>query len=191
MLIGIDLDHTVIDYQDFFYEEALYLNLIPLNHSREKEEIKKTIKKKHSEETWRSLQSLIYGNKISFAKSFEGVEVFFSSFSNNEMSIVSHKTKYSYINDFDLQKAAKKWLEAHSFTRGVKTIFTESLIEKCQYINNSGFTHFIDDLPEVLERVDSNTKKILFDPKNIHTCSSSYNRCCYWDEIRRVIQNDR
>ena len=46
MRIGCDLDNTIIDYQDLFYEASIKENLISLNHSREKSTIKKTIHNK-------------------------------------------------------------------------------------------------------------------------------------------------
>jgi len=186
MLIGVDLDHTIIDYRSLIYQEALKKDLIDKNHPQDKNSIKHTLKKR-SEECWREFQSEIYGKKIGLAHPYLGVETFFSKISNKDLVIVSHKTKWCYKKRYLLQEEAKSWLREQSFFSDHPLFFASSLKEKCQTINEMGCTHFVDDLPEVLETLSPSTCKILFDPKNLHPKNPSYIKCSSWKEIIKSV----
>ena len=91
-----------------------------------------------------------------------------------ELFIVSHKTKTPYAGPkYDLHNAAKTWLETNFFfsNHGIKmskenVFFEVTKEEKIERIESIGCTHFIDDLPEILEMITPKIKRILYSPNS-------------------------
>lgn len=185
MLIGVDLDHTIIDYRNLFYLEALQRNWILEKHLQDKESIKNTLKKQNMESSWQSLQSIVYGKKIKQAIPFKGASSFFCRAEN--AVIISHKTKVCHRGSYLLQSEALKWINKDPFLSKIPVFFASSLEEKCKIIDKNGCVYFIDDLPLVLENISSSIQKILFDPLNKHPINSSYIKCSSWKEIEKTI----
>ena len=90
------------------------------------------------------------------------------------MFIVSHKTKYPYNGPkYNLHESATRWLKKNNFfdPLGLKfnrndVFFEISKSNKIHRIHELKCTHFIDDLPEILDMIDSNCSKILYNPFN-------------------------
>ena len=62
MIIGIDLDNTIIKYDKVFKDVAFKLKLIPKNSSTEKKKIKELILLKNNGiKSWKKIQGLVYG----------------------------------------------------------------------------------------------------------------------------------
>ena len=73
MLIGIDLDNTLIDYTDAFIHGAHELELVPENWIGHKLELQNYIcSSLGGELKWQKLQGKVYGNWIYKAKLFQG-----------------------------------------------------------------------------------------------------------------------
>ena len=87
-----------------------------------------------------------------------------------EMRLVSHKTRTPYLGQsYDLHQAAQDWLTVHCFYEETgliwnkdQTFFELTKEEKVRRIVSLGCTHYIDDLPEILEMIPDNITKILF-----------------------------
>ena len=98
MLIGIDLDNTIINYNN------IYKSLLDKKYSNSKINYKNILKKKLqsiSLNEWTNIQGKIYGKYISKAKINNGFINFLNFIKKNkkdiEIVIISHKTKYPII----------------------------------------------------------------------------------------------
>ena len=173
MRIGCDLDNTIIDYKDLFYEASIKENLISLNHSREKSTIKKTIHNK-SKDKWKLIQEIVYYQNISRAKIMRNFKKFYLEIAKRkiEFYIISHKTKK--INNKNLRTVAYDWLLNKKFLKNIvssnQNLFFESTNrKKIERINSLNLDYFIDDLESVLidKKLNKNINKIQFNKKNI------------------------
>ena len=151
MKIAIDLDNTIIDYSqvwpNLFYKKYKIKNL-------NKKQIKNFCKKRPTwPQNWIELQGECYGSFIHRAIIYKGFEEFCQS-SSYTIDIVSHKTKKSLCGNYDLQKEALQFLSKQSFIKKInKVYFFNNIEEKTKWINKN-YDVCIDDLDEVLERVD-------------------------------------
>ena len=170
--VGIDFDNTIVNYNNSFYELALEKNLIKPNTEKSKKAIRDILVKEGKESEFTLLQGEVYGPRILNASpSANSIEVIkkLGKLGAN-IFIVSHKTKFPYAGPkYDLHKAAKEWLNYYSFlsTKGAnikedRIFFNISKNEKINKIHNLKCHFFIDDLPEILNMVDNNIIKILY-----------------------------
>ena len=72
--LGIDLDNTIICYDELIYDLAKkkFPRINFIRNSKSKKVIKNEIIKIYGNEQWTKLQSIIYGKKILEAKVFNG-----------------------------------------------------------------------------------------------------------------------
>jgi hypothetical protein len=199
MIIGIDFDNTIIDYNDLFYEAGLKLGILPDNTSCNKKAIRDYLIGIGREEDWTRIQGLVYGEYIRKAKVMEG----FSRFSHLcygrgwKIFIISHKTRGSIIGEkFDLHTSAFSWLERNMIygtnIRGaVAGVFFEvTRSEKICRINQLGCDIMIDDLAEVLLHPDLLRRiiKILYDPEGDCSPDPAYLIAGSWRQICGIIE---
>ena len=143
------------------------------------------------------LQGEVYGKRILEAKPAKNV------ISNLELLkqygikfvIVSHKTMYPYKGPkYNLQEAAMSWINSNGLLEeriglDPKDIYFEETKEgKIQKIKDLNCTHFIDDLPEILDMIDSDLIKIQYDPNNSST--SKYIKMNDWNKLINLTAND-
>ena len=89
-----------------------------------------------------------------------------------ELVIVSHKTKNPIIGPkYNLHKSALNWLEKNKFfdKQGLfinknNVFFEPTIEEKVKRIESIGCTHFIDDLPSILNLIKHDIVKIHYNP---------------------------
>ena len=100
--IGIDLDNTILKYDEVFYSLAIERSWIDQGCLCDKYAVKESLAKNKDESTqkenrWRQLQAWAYGNHIGRALLFDGFNGFAQKARqfNNELFIVSHKTEFS------------------------------------------------------------------------------------------------
>src|SRR5262249_1037886 len=114
------------------------------------------------EETWQRLQGAVYGSRIAGAVLFEGADRFLrrARAEGHDILIVSHKTQYGHFGParVNLRQGALEWMEQKGFFSlegfglAIENVrFAATREEKIAQIAALGFTHFIDDLPEVLD----------------------------------------
>ncbi|MBN2052419.1 phosphotransferase [Candidatus Woesearchaeota archaeon] len=197
LIIGVDFDNTIVDYDELFYALALEKKLIPADIGRTKSDVRNYLRSVNNEDAWTELQGIGYTTKILGAKPFVGALEFFKKCKEAGITVlvISHKTKHPFIGEKeDLHSWARKWLDKHGFYSKTglsdKEVFFElTKEEKMKRIRTQGCDYFIDDLPEFLEEKEfpSDVKKILFDPNNKYADSSSYERYIEWDEILENI----
>ena len=198
MIIGIDFDNTIIDYNNVFYEAGFSLGVLPHNTGCSKTTIREYLIGKGQEQDWIKIQGLVYGKYIRTAKVMNG----FSTFSDLcyekgwKIFIISHKTRDSIVGKkFDLHTPALHWLGDNrifgdNIQGAVEGVFFESTrSEKVRRINQLGCDIMIDDLDEVLLHPDLSKKiiKILYDPDAKHTPNHGYFTAAGWDQICGII----
>jgi hypothetical protein len=199
MLIGIDLDNTIIQYDTLFHTLAFEEGLIGPDHPAQKEAIRDSIRLlPGGNARWTRLQALAYGPRLSGAFLFPGVTDFFQECRTAGLSwrIVSHKTQTALLDgtDVQLRQAAMEYLDGKGFfsTLGLsreEVFFEATRPLKVARIHALGCTHFIDDLPEVFAEpgFPEGTQQILFRP---HPLTSPIEGACTfqsWEEVRRLF----
>lgn len=161
--IGIDFDNTLIDYDQVFRAFARERGLVGPDFSGGKDELRRAVRAlPEGEEAWQRLQGAVYGSGIGGAVMFEGVDTFLrrARAAGHEVLIVSHKTEYGHFDParVNLRQAALAWMRDKGFFSGdgfglpIENVrFAATRSEKIEQIARLAFTHFIDDLPEVLD----------------------------------------
>ena len=196
MLIGIDLDNTIINYDKVFFSVAIKNKLVPKNISKNKISIKKYLFKKKLTKKWKVLQSEVYGKNISEAIPYKGILKVINELVEKKINfkIVSHKTKNPYVGKkLNLHKISKKWLKekiTKLCTKKLKKIeiyFETSQAAKIKRIKKLGCTHFIDDLQNILEKLPTNMTKILFLPNTKIKKQKNFLVINSWDELFKKI----
>ena len=180
--IGIDFDHTIVDYGNIFAERAFSLGYLDSGVERTKDEVKKILKESNEgEKKWGILQAEVYSEGICGANVMEGFDVFMEECRKHyfPVTIISHKSKN---NPFDpqnrnLQQPALDWMRSNRFfdknSFGFvqnNILFAETLEAKIEEINTLNCSHFIDDLLKVLLHplFPKSTRKIHFSTEVIN-----------------------
>ncbi len=202
MIIGIDFDNTLACYDGLFYSEAINRNLLPDNFTctqgADKTEVRNFLRSIGKEEEFTKLQGHIYGKGILQAKIFENAKETLHIIKKyaKKLYIVSHKTKYPYLGQqYNLHECADNWLEEKGFYNDLlkkEDVFFElSKEEKLKRISDLQCTHFIDDLPEILqhELFPNNTKALLFKPSAFPSEKESTELETFfsWKEIEKAL----
>lgn len=202
-IIGIDLDNTIIDFNDVIFNTAYLLHFIPSEFPKNKKKIRDEIRKlPDGDVKWQKVQEIVYGERIMEAKVFPGVKEFFEKCKKNAIPvyIISHKTEYSNLiqnrkripappradrtDMTNLRNRAKEFLITHHIP--IENLYFESTrAEKIHRIITVGCSLFIDDLIETfLEPAFPQTvKKILFDPQGEGVMGEDVIVCRSWREI--------
>jgi len=209
LIIGIDLDNTIIDYRDSFWLTAISTGIISEDDKKDfsfkkdispsKAQIKHYLKSnKNSDFMWESLQGQVYGKYMHNAKIFPGFANFLLHCKTRgvKVFIVSHKTKFGH-NDSSrtpLRETALNFLRENNFLSNDYGInennifFFNTRKAKVNKIANLNCTYFIDDLPQVFEEVNfpQKTTKILFEPESEKLMIDTFNS---WWRINENIFN--
>ena len=195
--LGIDFDNTLITYDAIFKKAALEKELIPINFPESKNLIRNYLIDRNQEKLFTILQGEVYGSRIFEASQSEGMYESLRKAKNHgiELFIISHKTKTPYQGPkYNLHNAASNWLEKNLFFEksGIniprKNVYFEVTKEnKIKRIENLGCSHFIDDLPEILDMVDPKIKKILYNPKLNNLKKNDYINMTNWSDLIKLI----
>jgi hypothetical protein len=199
LIIGIDLDNTLVCYDELFHIAACEQRLIEPSLPKRKEEIRDAIRLlPDGERRWTRLQAVVYGPRMSGATMFDGADVFFRHCARRHtpVKIVSHKTTFTMLDDrpIDLRLAAREWLQAKAFFPDFAIasgdIFFESTrAEKIERIRSLRCTHFIDDLAEVFAEsaFPRETQPLLFAPHGRPSLCSEVRAFKSWCELDRFF----
>ncbi len=162
MLIGLDFDNTIAEYDRAFNCMAKSAGFVDRNFVGGKREVRTALRKEEGGEIkWQELQGQVYGKGMSLASLCPGVRSFLEACRDKgvAVAVVSHKTRFGHYDpeQIDLREAALDWMEENVFfsANGLglarENIYFESTREeKVARIGSLGCTHFIDDLIEVL-----------------------------------------
>ena len=203
-LIGVDLDNTLVCYDELFHFAAHQEGLVDLSAPRSKERIRDAIRLlPRGENKWTRLQAIVYGPRMSGATAFEGSEDFLRHCSEHgtKAVIVSHKTHFAVLDgkQVDLRDSALTWMKAKKFFDAdgcglsPDDVFFESTrLEKIERIRSLGCTHFIDDLAEVLTESSfpRDVAKLLFAPHGANTESQGIKTFRTWHELDEFFFHD-
>jgi hypothetical protein len=199
MHIGIDFDNTIVSYDTLFHKVCLEKNLIPPTVPVNKSEVRDYLRRIGREEAWTEMQGYVYGARMAEAEMYPGVRDFFARLRARgvPLCIISHKTRHPFLGPkYDLHSAAQDWLEKQGFFEPNRVglpranVFFELTKEaKLQRIASTGVTHFIDDLPEILNApaFPDGVKRILFDPHDLSKDEPTLIRRKSWPEIETLL----
>ena len=183
--LGLDFDNTLISYDLIFYETAREFKLIPKDIKKSKNAVRNYLINKNEEKKFTELQGEVYGSKIINAEQTSGMfeALKFIQDKGYELAIVSHKTKNPIIGPkYNLHKSALNWLERNKFfdKEGLfmnknNVFFEPTKEEKVKRIESIGCTHFIDDLPSILNLIKDDIVKIHYNPGEENLTSNHIN----------------
>ena len=178
MLLGIDFDNTIVKYESLFHQLALEKGLIKETFATSKVAIRDYLRRQGKEEEFTLLQGEVYGLRILEAEPAEGMLEALKELNDKgvQMVVVSHKTRTPYKGPkYDLREGAREWLRVNGFfdETGLswnrnQVIFEDTKEKKANTIKSIGCTHYIDDLPEILQILPKSVKTILYDPEEVH-----------------------
>lgn len=160
MTIGIDLDNTIVAYDQLFHRIAVENGHVPSDCPPRKEAVRDFLRQAGAENVWTELQGTVYGARMGEAGAFAGAREVLSALkaAGNRVLIISHRTRYPFLGPrHDLHTAARHWLETHGFfdpqglaLRPEDVFFELTKEDKLARIVREGCTHFVDDLAEIL-----------------------------------------
>jgi len=188
-LLGLDFDNTLVRYDKLFHQLAVEKGLIEESLEANKITIRDYLRTQGKDEQFTLLQGEAYGLRILEAEPAEGMLKALSELNQRgiPMVLVSHKTRTPYKGPgYDLHQAAWGWLEQRGFfapdglgwSRN-QVFFEDSKQAKVARIEAQRCTHYVDDLPEILEMLPSSIKGIHYDPNNKY-CSNQYHHLSDW-----------
>ena len=196
-IIGLDFDNTIVCYDGVFQKVAIETNIVPKQFAISKNKIRDYLRKIDKENIWTELQGYIYGKCMMDAKLFPGVVDFFELLNalNIAVYIISHRTRYPFLGPrYDLILAARDWLIKQKLNNSNKLILSPENIffeltkaEKIQRIIDLGCTHYLDDLPEILEMLPPHVEKILFSPDKKPQIPDDWKLIQSWHELPSLI----
>ena len=160
MKIGIDLDNTIIDHRLSFKKAYCIKKKISFNSKISKNFIKENLR--HID--WLDIQADVYSDLLTeYGRLYRGFSRFVrrSEIKKHTLQIVSHKTNFSFSKKKNLIIPAMKFIKEKVKIENI--FFFETLNQKIKFINNQNYDFFIDDLTEVIEKLNlHNSKKFLF-----------------------------
>lgn len=180
MRIGIDLDNTIVCYDQAFHRLARERDWIGPAVAIRKEAVRDSLRQQGREEDWITLQGEVYGTRMGEAVLFDGVHRAIEEFLRCgwQVHIVSHRTRVPVAGPpCDLHETARQWLLKHHIVasggNGIaeECVFLETTrTNKLLRIADLGLDWFIDDLPELLlePTFPPEVRRVLFDPHRRH-----------------------
>ncbi len=201
MIIGLDFDNTIVDYDRVFYHVARERNLVPPETPPLKNAVRDCMRKAGIEDEWTALQGYVYGCRMLDAECYPGVMDCLSAIRENGITIyiISHKTRTPYLGPaYDLHQSARDFLKAKGFFDASivgmppENVFFElTKAEKIKRIGLQQCDIFLDDLPEILTdpTFPDRTTRILFDPTGKTVVPDGITRVTSWDAFRNVTMS--
>lgn len=168
MLIGLDLDNTLVAYGHAFRDLAVARGLVDADTPPDKAAVRAHVWEHHDDLIWQQLQAAVYGPEIGRGKLMDGAANFLTNCRDRgiELVIVSHKSEFASLYEegdpdaHNLRQAALGWMETNGFFLPVcsggfgfspgDVFFEAKRREKVARINRLQCDVFVDDLPEVL-----------------------------------------
>jgi hypothetical protein len=198
MRLGFDFDNTLISYDLLFHRVALDKGLIHKDLLKQKKAVRDYMRDMGAEDEWTRLQGEVYGGRILEAEPFIGMMPTIKVLAAKKipMYIVSHKTKTPYLGEpWDLHSAARGWLKKHGFfnsdglawSKG-QVFFELTMQEKIERIVSLGCTHYVDDLPEILEMLPRHIVKILFTPNQCIKIQDNWSYLSSWQDLPKILE---
>jgi hypothetical protein len=200
MIIGLDFDNTIINYDRVFRKVALEQDLVPQEIPASKVAVRDYLREQGREDAWTEMQGYVYGMRLKDAEPYEGVLEFLARAREHGLvvSIVSHKTRFPYLGRrYDLHGAARAWIDAvlhdehGSLVSEERVFFHETKSEKIARIAELRCDVYLDDLPEILgdPQFPTRTRPLLFDPlgQSAEPSGGRFTTVHHWRELDLVL----
>ena len=176
------------------------MDLVDFNGPKTKTEIRNHLRSIGKEKDFTKLQGEVYGPEIVNAEAAVGVLEALKKLKMKEveMHLISHKTKYPYLGPkYDLHSAATKWLDKNGFFRENEIGWDKSQVnymatkeEKINKILELKCTHYVDDLPEILNMLPGNIQKILYDPNGQQDMPRGMITMKKWSDLSSLLHEN-
>ena len=198
-ILGLDFDNTIVSYEGVFHRAALDKGLISADVGHSKDDVRGFLRASGREDEWTALQGEVYGARMDLASLYEGVADTIQELSGHgiDFRVISHKTLHPFLGpQYDLHEAARRFLAQQKLDSGNGPLFAPSKVffeltieEKLARIEAEGCTHFLDDLPEVLNhpRFPDGVTPLLFDPLGIHKAQRQIARVGSWRNLPTIL----
>jgi len=199
MRLGVDLDNTLVCYDEAFLNFAREQQLVPEDWRGNKRQVRKYLREQSGDdEAWQRLQGQVYGKEIGKARLFPGVYRFLWRCKSRGIivDVISHKSEFGHFDQSrtPLRASAIGFLEkAGIFCRSEKSLinsveFCSTREEKIASIARAQFDWFVDDLPEILDDAEfpQNTVKFGYSPDR-ETSFLSAQRVASWVELEDIV----
>ncbi|HTX59633.1 MAG TPA: aminoglycoside phosphotransferase family protein, partial [Verrucomicrobiae bacterium] len=191
MIVGVDLDNTIVRYDAVFRDVALAAGFISPATGSSKHEVRELLRSQPGgEERWQWLQARVYGPHLGEAVPFEGFAAFAELCARLgvPLYVISHKTERAAADPLgvDLRAAARDWLRARFPSAPFAGIFFEDTrAGKLARIAELHCTHFVDDLAEVFLEpgFPEGVERWLFDPSRLQPPVPSAEHAASWAEL--------
>jgi FMN phosphatase YigB (HAD superfamily) len=199
MRIGIDLDNTLVCYDQLFWRLATERGWISPRLPPRKDRVRDELRRLGREEDWILLQGEVYGVRMVDAAPFPDALQAVRQLRKRRgtVYIVSHRTPTPIAGPpYDLHAAARSWLERRGFLDVITGLSPEHVFletskqNKLARIEELGLTWFIDDLPELLlePAFPAGVRRVLFDPhRHRPALPPSINAVHDWNEVVELL----
>ena len=206
MLVALDFDNTLIEYDHVFYGLARERGLVPDGLEPLKSAVRDYVRSRHEDLAWHGLQAEVYGPLIHRGRMMAGAREFVRLCRDRgvDLVVVSHKSRFaSHVDQppsaesIDLRAAALGWMRENGFFLSLAEgglhfspddIFFESTRQaKVERINALGCDILVDDLSEVLAHRDlrADLERIWFNRQG--QCSEDFHCCGGWAGIAEYL----
>jgi len=197
-MIALDLDNTIICYDEAFRAAAEKVGCLPASCERvDKSSVKAAAMAAGGNELWTRVQGIAYGDGISSATPFPGCVEFIQCalHANVPLAVISHKTEYPAIGPrVSLRHTALSWMEKHGLPPDdqLPVNFCDSREEKVARLVSLNCRALVDDLPEVFltPGFPAGTLFVLFDPVESHADWSASPRVTSWQAAATLLLRD-
>lgn len=191
MLIGLDLDNTIVCYDRVFARLASEAGLPENVVGSGKRAIRDYLREQDREDEWTVMQGKAYGARMNEAEAFEGALEFIAAASGegHELCVVSHRTKQPFLGDpADLHASAFAWLRGREVEGKARIFLEETAAAKAARISGLGCEVFVDDLPEFLSRPDfpAKTRALHFCPGDRRE-TDGLETVASWTDIAKLL----
>jgi hypothetical protein len=199
-IIGVDLDNTLIIYDELFRKLAKEQGLALAVDNLGKRELRDSLRRlPDGEVRWQELQAAAYGPRIGDARLADGARDFLANCHRAGISVyvISHKSELAGYDKTgtNLRTAALNFLESQglfSHSIGLKresVKFGATRQEKISIIRALHCTHFVDDLEETFleETFPDELDKFLYAPTPPEHDLPGVRTMSSWNRIREHL----
>lgn len=202
MIVGIDFDNTLANYDGVFHRAAVEQGLIPSDLPSDKVSVRDHLRSAGRDEDFTLLQGHVYGNRMDLVGLYPGAREALDALraGGHTLAIVSHKTREPFAGPcYDLHAAAFAFLQARELIGPLGPVAEEAVFfeltkeAKIARAAALGCDVFVDDLPEILglDGFPDGMRTILFDPDDHypdgHWGGRHFERHRAWNEIAAAL----
>lgn len=175
MIVGLDLDNTIVCYDEAIKRLADRVEGLPTSTPKTKLGVREFLRQQDREDDWTEFQGALYGPGMTHAEPFpDAIDTIKAiQTAGHSTVIISHRTQYPYLGPrYDLHQSARNWIESKLVVDGVglfesaNIYLNESKDKKVALIGSLECDIFLDDLVDILSHASfpSSVQKLWFAP---------------------------